>query len=212
MQSNFYTSSIGRKVVMAATGLFLMAFLGVHLALNATLLLDDGGVLFDRTAELFRQNWGLHLLEMLVLVGFVVHIGQGVALTLANRSKRSTLYAVNAGVSIDPARAMGWLGAVILAFLILHLYQFWLPNILGTRTEDLSQIVRSSLSQWWVVAIYVLGCLAVAAHLWHGARSAAITLGLTDRSRQLFGAIGIVAAIGLPLGLALIAICLGFRL
>jgi succinate dehydrogenase / fumarate reductase, cytochrome b subunit len=211
MQSNFYTSSIGRKVIMAATGLFLMAFLGVHLALNATLLLDDGGVLFDRTAELFRQNWGLHLLEMLVLVGFVVHIGQGVALTLDNRSKRSTLYAVNAGVSLDPARAMGWLGTVILAFLILHLYQFWLPNLLGARAEDLSQIVRSSLSHWGVVAIYILGCLAVAAHLWHGARSATIALGLTDRFKLLIS-IGTSIAIALPLGLAIIAICLGFRL
>jgi succinate dehydrogenase / fumarate reductase, cytochrome b subunit len=206
MQSNFYTSSIGRKVIMAATGLFLMAFVGVHLALNATILLDDGGVLFDRTADLFRQNWGLHLLEVSVLAGFSVHIGQGVALTVANRSKRSTPYAVNAGVSIEPARVMGWLGAVILAFLVLHLYQFWLPNLLGTRSENLSQLMRSTMSQWWVVCIYILGCLAVAAHLWHGWRSATITLGLTDRSRQLLSAIGISAAIGLPLGLATIAI------
>jgi succinate dehydrogenase / fumarate reductase, cytochrome b subunit len=218
MPSNFYTSSIGRKVIMAVTGLFLMAFLGVHLALNATILLDDGGLLFDRTADLFRQNWGLHLLEILVLAGFCVHIGQGVALTVANRSKRSTPYAVSSSLAIDPARAMGWLGAIILAFLLLHLYQFWLPNILGTRSENLSQLMRSTMSQWWLVSIYILGCLAVAAHLWHGWRSATITLGLTDRSRQLLGAIGISAAIGLPLGLATIAIviflkswCLGFR-
>jgi succinate dehydrogenase / fumarate reductase, cytochrome b subunit len=203
-----YTSSIGRKVIMAVTGLFLMAFLGVHLALNATILLDDGGVLFDRTADLFRQNWGLHLLEVSVLAGFSVHIGQGVALTVANRSKRSTPYAVNAGVSIEPARVMGWLGAVILAFLVLHLYQFWLPNLLGTRSENLSQLIRSTMSQWWIVSIYILGCLAVAAHLWHGWSSAAITLGLSDRSRQLLSAIGISAAIGLPLGLAVISIAL----
>jgi succinate dehydrogenase / fumarate reductase, cytochrome b subunit len=203
-----YTSSIGRKVIMAATGLFLMAFVGVHLALNATILLDDGGGLFDRTADLFRQNWGLHLLEILVLGGFLIHIWQGVTLTLDNRSKRSTPYAVNAGVSIEPARSMGWLGAVILAFLVLHLYQFWLPNILGTRSENLSQLMRSTMSQWWVVVIYILGCLAVAAHLLHGWRSATITLGLTDRSRQRLSAIGISAAIGLPLGLATIAIAL----
>jgi succinate dehydrogenase / fumarate reductase, cytochrome b subunit len=211
MQSNFYTSSIGRKVMMAATGVFLIAFLGVHLALNATILMNDGGILFDRTAELFRQNWGLHLLEMLVLAGFVVHIGQGVALTLDNRSKRNTPYAINSNQPFDPARVMGWLGAFILAFLILHLYQFWLPNILGMRSEDLSQIVRSSLRQSWVLAIYVLGCLAVAAHLWHGARSAAITLGLTDRFKVLIS-ICISIAIALPLGLAVIAIFLGFRL
>jgi succinate dehydrogenase / fumarate reductase, cytochrome b subunit len=206
MQSNFYTSSIGRKVIMAATGLFLMAFLGVHLALNATILLDDGGLLFDRTADLFRQNWGLHLLEVLVLGGFLIHIWQGIALALDNRSKRSTPYAVSSGLAIEPARVMGWLGALILAFLVLHLYQFWLPNLLGTRSENLSQLMRSTMSQWWVLAIYLLGCLAVAAHLWHGWRSATITLGLTDRSRQLLSAIGISAAIGLPLGLATIAI------
>ncbi len=183
-----------------------MAFLGVHLALNATLLLDEGGLLFDRTADLFRQNWGLHLLEILVLAGFLVHIGQGVALTLDNRSKRSTPYAVSSGLAIEPARSMGWLGAFILAFLVLHLYQFWLPNLLGTRSENLSQLMRSTMSQWWVLAIYLLGCLAVAAHLWHGWRSATITLGLTDRSRQLLSAIGISAAIGLPLGLAAMAI------
>jgi succinate dehydrogenase / fumarate reductase, cytochrome b subunit len=211
MQSNFYTSSIGRKVIMAATGLFLMTFLGVHLALNATILMNDGGMLFDRTAALFRQNWGLHLLEVLVLAGFIVHIGQGVALTLDNRSKRSTPYAVNSGLAIAPAQVMGWLGAVILVFLVLHLYQFWLPNILGTRTEDLSQIVRSTMSQSGVVTIYVLGCLAVAAHLWHGGRSAAITLGLTDRWRQLLAPIGISIAIALPLGLAMIAIALFFQ-
>jgi succinate dehydrogenase / fumarate reductase, cytochrome b subunit len=208
--SNFYTSSIGRKVVMASTGLFLMSFLIVHLGLNATLWADSNGALFDRTANLLRHNWGLHLLELLVFSGFVLHIWQGASLTLQNKAKRSTAYAVNSSFSFDPARFMGILGAIILAFLLLHLYQFWLPNLLGTNSdsENLSELMRSTLSQSWVVAIYVSGCLAVAAHLWHGWRSAATTFGVSDKYLQLLSTIGIISAIAVPLGLAAIPIAL----
>jgi succinate dehydrogenase / fumarate reductase, cytochrome b subunit len=210
--SNFYTSSIGRKLVMASTGLFLMAFLIVHLGLNATLWADSNGALFDRTANLLRHNWGLHLLELLVFSGFVIHIWQGASLTLQNKAKRSTAYAVSPSFSFDPAGFMGILGVVILAFLLLHLYQFWLPNLLGTNSdsENLSQLMRSTLSQSWVVVIYVLGCLAVAAHLWHGWRSAATTFGVSDKYLQLLSIIGIISAIAVPLGLAAIPIALFF--
>lgn len=206
--SNFYTSSIGRKVMMASTGLFLMAFLIVHLGLNATILAADGGALFDRTANLLRHNWGLHLLEILVFSGFAIHIWQGALLTLQNRAKRSTPYAVSPGFSLDPARSMGILGAIILTFLLLHLYQFWLPNLIGTDSEDLSQLMRSTLSHGWVVAIYVLGCLTVAAHLWHGWRSAATTFGVADKYFQILSTVGISFALAVPLGLATIPIVL----
>ena len=208
--SNFYTSSIGRKVIMASTGLFLMAFLVIHLGLNATIWADSDGALFDRTANLLRHNWGLHFLELLVFGGLVIHIWQGASLTLQNKAKRSTAYAVSPSFSPEPARFMGILGAIILAFLLLHLYQFWLPNLLGTNTdaEHLSELMRSTLSHSWVVAIYVLGCLAVAAHLWHGWRSAAITLGLSDKYLQLLSTIGIISAVTVPLGLAAIPIFL----
>ncbi len=207
--TNFSTSSISRKAIMAVTGLLLTLFLLVHLGLNATILAGDGGELFDRTAELLRHNWGLHCIEILIWGGFIVHIWQGASLTLNNQSKRSTPYAVGAGISFDPARWMGSLGAIVLAFLLLHLYQFWLPNVLGTAAAaNLSQQMRSTMSQWWVVCIYVLGCLAVAAHLGHGWRSALVTLGLADRHLQWIAGFGIILAIGVPLGLAAIPIIL----
>jgi succinate dehydrogenase / fumarate reductase, cytochrome b subunit len=203
-----YTSSISRKVIMAGTGLFLTLFLLVHLGLNATILANDGGGLFDRTADLLRHNWGLHGLEILVWGGFIVHIWQGASLTLGNQSKRSTPYAVSAGTSFDPARWMGLLGTIVLAFLGLHLYQFWLPNLLGAAAADLSQQMQSTMSQWWVVVIYGLGCLAVAAHLVHGWRSALVTLGIADRYRQWLTVAGTILAIVVPLGLAAIPIAL----
>ena len=206
--SNLYRSSIGRKVIIASTGIFLMAFLSIHLILNATITIDDGGVLFDRTAQLFRHNWGLHLLEILVSIGFFVHIWQGVSITLENRSKRSTPYAMSPSFVLDPARFMGILGGIIFGFLLLHLYQFWLPNLLGISTESRSQLMRSTMRQWWVVAIYVIGCVAVAAHLLHGWRSAALTLGIADRYLKPIAAIGISFAIVVPLGLAAIPISL----
>ncbi len=193
---------------MAGTGLFLTLFLIVHLGLNATILANDGGRLFDRTADLLRHNWGLHGLEILVWGGFIVHIWQGASLTLGNQSKRSTPYAVSAGLSFDPARWMGLLGAIVLAFLVLHLDRLWLPNLLGTTTASLSQQMQSTMSQWWVVVIHVLGCLAVAAHLVHGWRSALVTLGIADRYRQWLTVAGTILAIVVPLGLAAIPIVL----
>jgi succinate dehydrogenase / fumarate reductase, cytochrome b subunit len=196
---------------MASTGLFLMAFLIVHLGLNATIFTGDGGVLFDRTADLLRHNWGLHLLEILVFSGFLLHIWQGISLTLDNRSKRSISYAVSP-VSIDPARYMGVLGAIIFTFLLFHLYQFWLPNAIGTRSGNLSTLMQETMTRSWVVAIYLLGCIAVAIHLLHGWRSAAISLGVADRYLPILSTIGISLAIGVPLGLATIPIAMFFKL
>ncbi len=206
MQWTSYTSSIGRKVVMASTGIFLMVFLLIHLGLNATVFVADQGVLFNQIASEFHHNWGLRLLEILVFSGFVVHISQGLLLTWQNKSKRSVAYSVKPRFSLDPARSMAVLGAIILVFLLLHLYQFWLPHLLGNTSDDLYGLVQQTMGQRWVVAIYVAGCLAVAAHLWHGWRSAAITFGL--RHQRLISVFGISFACAVPLGLAAISITL----
>jgi succinate dehydrogenase / fumarate reductase, cytochrome b subunit len=206
--TNFYTSSIGRKVVMASTGIFLMVFLVFHLGLNATILVDGRGILFNQIAREFHHNWGLHLLEVLVFSGFVVHISQGLLLTWQNKSKRNVAYLVKPRFSLDPARSMAILGAIILAFLLLHLYQFWLPHLLGNNADDLYGLVQKTMSQGWVVGIYVVGCLAVAAHLWHGWRSAAITFGISERYQRLLSVLGISLACAVPLGLAAISIAL----
>ena len=103
---------------------------------------------------------------------------------------------------------MGILGAIILAFLLLHLYQFWLPNAISTTSTNLFKLMQATMSQWWVVGIYVMGCIAVAAHLLHGWRSAAITFGLTDLYLQFLSVMGISFAIIVPLGLAAIPIAL----
>jgi succinate dehydrogenase / fumarate reductase, cytochrome b subunit len=205
--TNFYTSSIGRKVVMASTGIFLMAFLVFHLGLNATILVDGQGILFNRIASEFHHNWGLRLLEIFVFSGLITHISQGLLLTWQNKSKRNVAYLVKPRFSLDPARSMAMLGVIILAFLLLHLYQFWLPHLLG-NTDDLYRLVQETMSQGWVVAIYVAGCLAVAAHLWHGWRSAVITFGVNERYQRLLSVLGISFACAVPLGLAAISIML----
>jgi succinate dehydrogenase / fumarate reductase, cytochrome b subunit len=205
--TNFYTSSIGRKVVMASTGILLMIFLLIHLGLNATILVGDRGILFNQIAAEFHHNWGLRLLEVLVFGGFAVHISQGLLLTWQNKSKRNVAYQIKPRFSLDPARSMGMLGVIILAFLLLHLYQFWLPHLLG-NSSDLYGLVQKTMSQGWVLAIYIAGCLAVAAHLWHGWRSAAITFGVNDRYQWLLSLLGISFTFAVPLGLAAISIAL----
>ena len=206
-RTNFYTSSIGRKVVMASTGILLMIFLLIHLGLNGTILVGDGGILFNQIAAEFHHNWGLHLLEISIFSGFAVHISQGLLLTWQNKSKRNVAYQVKPRFSLNPARSMGILGVIILTFLLLHLYQFWLPHLLG-ETTDLYGLMQKTMSQGWVVTIYVVGCLAVAAHLWHGWRSAAITFGVNDRYLRLLSVLGISFTFAVPLGLAAISVAL----
>ncbi len=210
--TNFYTSSIGRKVVMASTGVFLMAFLAVHLGLNLTIFAADSlgnrGALFNQIANEFHHSWGLHLLEILLFSSFAVHIAQGLTLTWQNKSKRNVAYQVKPHFSLDPARSMGILGVMISAFLLLHLYQFWLPHLLGKASDDLYGLVQKTMNQPWVVAIYVAGCVAVAAHLWHGWRSAAITFGASDRYQRLLSVLGISLTFAVPLGLAAIPVIL----
>jgi succinate dehydrogenase / fumarate reductase, cytochrome b subunit len=208
-QLKFYTSSIGKKLIMAATGMFLIAFLLVHLGLNIAIFIDDDGVSFDRIANLFHDSWWLHLLETGVFFSLFLHVGQGLWLTVQNLSRRPIAYAVNVASGFDLGRSMGLLGGIISVFLLLHLYQFWLPHLLGwEKDRSLFQLMRSTFDRWWMVVIYLVGCGAVAAHLWHGWRSAVVTFGWDDRSIGWLKPIGITCAVGLPFSLALVPLML----
>ena len=125
-----FTSSVGKKLVMGFTGIFLILFLTVHVGLNACIWANDSGEMFNKGAHFMGANWVPRLLEIGLFLGLIIHIIQGLALELSNRSKRSVKYAVDYGNRGSKwySRSMGLLGTLILLFLILHLYNFWLPN------------------------------------------------------------------------------------
>jgi succinate dehydrogenase / fumarate reductase, cytochrome b subunit len=203
---DFYTSSIGRKFIMANTGILLLVFLIIHLGLNLTIFAADDGILFNRIADSIQNLWAVHILEILILIGFAIHTWQGISLALSNSSKQNIAYEVRPISPITPARSMSILGSIILVFLLLHLFQFWLPNIINTssQSKNLYQLVQETMSQWWVVVSYIIGCTAVAAHLLHGSRSIPITLGIPDQYVPFLSIVGSCIAIVIPLGLAII--------
>ncbi|NCT95686.1 MAG: succinate dehydrogenase cytochrome b subunit [Chitinophagaceae bacterium] len=208
-----FVSSVGRKLVMGFTGIFLILFLIVHAGLNACIWAGDGGEMFLRAAHFMGSNWVPRILEIGLFVGFILHIVQGFMLTAYNRSKRSIGYAVNyADGSKWYSRSMGLLGTLVLLFLIMHLSHFWFPNrasqgfLLGEEI-NLFEKMKTEFSVLWVVIAYVIGCISLAYHLAHGFQSAFKTLGVHNkRYNQMLTSIGYGFSIIVPLVFAMMPI------
>jgi succinate dehydrogenase / fumarate reductase, cytochrome b subunit len=187
-----FSSTIGRKFVMSVTGLFLCSFLVVHLIGNLQLFNDDGGKAFNIYSQFMGHNMLIRAMEIVLLLGFVFHIWDAVALTRRNKSARSVKYAVNRleENSNWSSRNMGLLGTVILVFLLIHLYNFFLPTktgaldqvvIDGEMVDDLYSHVVLAFQNPLYVLLYVVSMVALAYHLIHGFQSAFQTLGLNHK-------------------------------
>src|SRR5690242_1451622 len=124
--SEIFTSSVGKKWVMALTGLFLISFLVVHVGINACIWANDGGEMFRQAAHFMGGTVVIRIIEIGLMAGFIIHIVQGLMLEFQNRSKRKKGYAVAMGNKGSKwySRSMGLLGTLILIFLIIHLTHF----------------------------------------------------------------------------------------
>ncbi len=133
-----FSSTIGRKLVMSITGLFLCSFLVIHLIGNLQLFKDDGGAAFNIYSKFMGHNPIIRTMEFVLLAGFLFHIWDAIALTRRNKSARSQGYAVNRSEQNSnwSSRNMGLLGTVILVFLIIHLYNFFWPARFGGLEHD----------------------------------------------------------------------------
>ena len=208
-----FTSSVGRKLVMGLTGIFLILFLIVHAGLNACIWANDGGEMFNKGAHFMGANWVPRVLEIGLFAGLFLHIIQGFLLTFSNRSKRSVAYAVNYSEGSKwYSRSMGLLGTLILLFLVLHLSHFWLPNrshqgfLLGEEI-NLYEKMKLEFSELWVVAVYALGCLSLGYHLAHGFQSAFRTMGVHNkRYNTMLISIGYAFAIIISLAFAMMPV------
>ena len=229
-----FTSSIGRKLVMALTGLFLIVFLIIHVGINATIFADlnvpvwpfdatDNGAIFNKAAHFMGSTIVIRILEIGLFAGFILHIIQGLALEASNRSKRKTGYAVTLGNKGSKwySRAMGLLGTILLLFLILHWWHFWVParftghqaltdvEIGGKQMHNMFNLMKFTFSQLWVVIVYVLSCISLAYHLLHGFQSAFRTMGVKNtRWMNLVQSVGVGYSIIVPLLFALMPVAM----
>jgi succinate dehydrogenase / fumarate reductase cytochrome b subunit len=224
-----FTSSVGKKLVMAFTGIFLILFLIVHAGLNACIWANDNGLMFNKAAHFMGSFVVPRVLEIGLFVGIFLHILQGYMLTLENRSKRSVSYAVNyAKGSKWYSRSMALLGTLLLMFLIMHIYHFWTPSRLGgigsvhsLKTFELNGVeyhnlyaeMQAIFQSPAVVILYVLACGSLAYHLAHGFQSAFKTIGIHNkRYHALISSIGYGFAILIPLAFAMMPISFYFEL
>lgn len=224
--TEFLVSSIGRKLIMSLTGLFLIVFLVIHLIGNLQLLAGDGGQAFNIYAKFMTSNPLIKTVSYLLYFSILLHAIQGIILWRKNREARGSQgYAVKvvkaASTSATAAANMAWLGIVIFVFICIHMYQFWLQMKLGNlpmaiyegqEYKDLYAITSEAFANPGYVVFYVLSMAVVGYHLWHGFQSSFQTLGLNHRKyTPVIHGLGKLYSVLVPALFALIPLMMYFR-
>ncbi|MEI7927593.1 MAG: succinate dehydrogenase cytochrome b subunit [Verrucomicrobiales bacterium] len=203
---SYWSSSIGKKLIVALTGLALVLFLAGHLTGN--LLVFVGREAFNDYAEFLHHalhGAGVWIARIGLLTCVVLHIVATIQLTRKNRAAR-TPYAFDSTVQASKSsRIMIWSGLTILAFVIYHLLHFTarVGNTYasyvdaahfaktGLTRHDAWRMVIDGFSVWYVVAFYVIAMTLLCSHLSHGVASMFQTLGL--RSKKSAPVIAVIA-------------------
>ena len=204
----FFLSSLGKKVIMGATGLLLTFFLIAHLGGNLTLFVDpaEGEKFIAYAQGLHDLGPLLWLAEIGLVVLFGVHIWMALRLTRENRAARPQGY-VNPstfGRATAASRTMPITGALVLGFLIMHLAHFrFSEGFFAPSAPDLHQRVINVMTNPIWAGAYVIFAAVLGLHLAHGFRSAFQSLGANHpRLNSLFGRVGTFLAVVLGLGFA----------
>jgi succinate dehydrogenase cytochrome b subunit len=217
---NTLTSTIGRKVIMALTGLFLILFLVVHLAGNLQLLSNDGGESFNLYSKFMAHNPLIQVISKGNFFFILLHIFVAVTLSIRNKKARPIGYKVSSGNSNSSwvSRSMTLLGVLILIFILMHLRGFWyvlkfgevpMVTIDGVSMHNAYQLVVESYAIPWISAFYIIAMVVLSFHLWHGFKSAFQSLGLNHpKYNGIISGLGKLYAIAVPALYALIPILL----
>jgi succinate dehydrogenase / fumarate reductase, cytochrome b subunit len=179
-----WQSSVGKKAVMAVTGLVLAAYLVTHVLAN--LLVFGGPDRINRYAALLHGTggalWGARLV---LLAAAILHILAAVQLTLRSRAARPQPYAGGREpqASTLAGRTIRWGGTLILIFLVYHILHF----TTGAAHPDFVELnpyhnVTTGFRNPWVAGFYLVAMMAVGLHLYHGLWAGARSLGVSEPS------------------------------
>ena len=218
--SGFLSSSIARKVAMALSALFLIFFLIIHLTVNITSIFSES--LFNELSHLMGTNPLIQFaLQPVLIFGVIFHFVMGFILELKNKRARDVKYVKNNGSANATwmSRNMIYSGLVILAFIVLHFGDFWVPE-LNTKyvLGDMSGVLEgeegyryfTELQHKFVnplrVGAYVVAFILLALHLLHGFQSAFQSIGFNNKYTTLVKSLGKIYSIVIPLGFIIIAL------
>ena len=204
---------------MGLTGLFLITFLIIHATINAMIFYNDGGVTFSHWGHFMGTNPIIRTLEIGLVAGFIIHIVDGLMLWKQNHDARPAKYAYsNANANSKwYSRSMGLLGTLLLIFLVIHTSHFWIPNranqFIHGEELNLYQMMLDIFQVWYIVLIYVLGCVSLFWHLLHGFKSAFQSLGLNHtKYNKTIDIVGTAFSIVVPLLFASMPLVIFFGL
>lgn len=212
--SKYLSSSIGRKLVMALTGFFLITFLMVHLGVNLSLFW--GANAFNAASEFMGTNGVVQVLQYVLAAGFILHIILAIKLELKNRASRSIKYVVNkpSENSTFSSRNMIVTGILILLFLILHLKDFFIQLKFydkGGFSTDYD-LVTNLFKNPIYIAIYVVAFILLGIHLSHGFQSAFQSTGANyNKYKKCLKNTGIGFSILIAVGFSSIALYFFFN-
>lgn len=213
-KSALLKSSIAKKVAMALSGLFLMLFLAQHFFINMTSVFSSET--FNSISHFMGNNPLVQfVIQPILVVGVIFHFIMGFVLDFKNRSARPISYAKNNGAanSTWASRNMIVSGSVILAFIALHFYDFWVPEMTYkyvevnplNATRYFDELVHKFESPVRT-AIYCVSFLLLSLHLWHGFNSSLQSVGFNNKYSRALHKLGFAFAIVVPFGFIFIAL------
>ena len=205
---SFIDSSLGKKLIMAVTGLFLYIYLIIHLIANLLLLRSTPDA-FEAYAEFMAAslNIPVRIIEIVLFIAFIYHIINGIRLWFINRSARGIDYETKnpSANSTFFSRFMIWSGIVILIFLVIHLLDFFIPSRFGNPSVTMYESAILKFSNTWWSIMYIAAMVLLAFHLVHAFQSGFQTLGLRhNRYTPFIKAFGVVFSILICIGFAII--------
>jgi succinate dehydrogenase / fumarate reductase cytochrome b subunit len=207
----FWHSTIGKKIVMAATGIIGIGFLIAHVAGN--MLVFRGPVAMNNYSHMLHGPAAelLWVMRVVLIVAVVLHIWAAWSLTQTSHAARPTGYTRREPqVSTLASRLMRWGGVLLLVFIVFHILHFTTGTIRPTGSfveGDVFANVVGSFHIWWVSLFYIVAMAFLGLHLYHGAWSSVRTLGVTGNSpNPMHRNVSAIIAIVLWLGFTLVPV------
>jgi succinate dehydrogenase / fumarate reductase cytochrome b subunit len=190
---NLFTSSVGKKLMMALAGLFLISFLLVHMGINLLLILFEDSDAFNIAAHFMGTNIVIKVFEIALFAGFLLHIIYGIIVQIMNWISRPVGYKVaNYSQTSFFSKFMIHTAVIITVFLAIHLSDFYFKAkfygevqdvmINGKEYHDLGALVLAKFKMTGFVIFYIASMLILGFHLVHGFQSAFQTLGINHKT------------------------------
>lgn len=214
--TNFFTSSVGRKLLVGLTGFFLCAFLAFHLYINLFLFKHDQGQTYEAYSEFLATYPLLRPIEIGLFLLFIVHALFALWLWFVNRQARPVPYAVlrASDNSTLSSRIMFITGIVVLAFLVIHINTFFVQSrfFAPEQAPTMYERVATAFANPYYVVFYLIALGFLGYHLRHGFQSIFQTYGLrTTKYRRLIDVVGVIFWLLIPLGFAVMPLYFYFR-